>query len=260
MEAIREVIPHAQLVQTEDLGKTYATPELAYQARHENERRWASLDLLCGRFDRNVEMRGFFDAAGIDMDAVRERCTCPPDILGFNYYITGERMLDHRIERYRGIAPGGNGRDRYVDIEAVRAREEPLGGIAVLGREAWERYHRPIAITEAHLASSGDEQIRWLEDLYMQTLALKASGADVKAFTVWSLFGAFDWDSLLTVHAGSYETGCFDVSSGFAQPTLIAQWIAARARGARFEHPVLTSEGWWRRDDRMIVERNVLAS
>ena len=51
MRAIREVNPAAQLVQTEDIGKTYSTPALAYQADFENERRWLSFDLLCGRVD-----------------------------------------------------------------------------------------------------------------------------------------------------------------------------------------------------------------
>jgi dTDP-4-dehydrorhamnose reductase len=49
MRAIRKVIPNARLVQTEDLGKTFSTAPLRYQAAHENERRWLSLDLLCGR-------------------------------------------------------------------------------------------------------------------------------------------------------------------------------------------------------------------
>ncbi len=261
MRAIREVIPDAQLVQTEDVGKTYATLELQYQALHENERRWTSLDLLCGRFDRNLEMRRFFDGVGVDVsDAVLERCICPPDILGFNYYVTSERMLDHRLERYPGLAVGGNGRDRYVDVEAVRVRDEPLGAIASLGAEAWKRYRRPIAITEAHLAAPCVEQIRWLEDLYAQTQALRASGADVRAFTVWALFGAFDWNSLLTVHSDYYESGCFDVGNGFPRPTLIAQWISARARGERLHHPALASAGWWRCDDRFIVAGGELAS
>jgi dTDP-4-dehydrorhamnose reductase len=39
MQVIREVNPNAQLVQTEDLGKTYSTPKLLYQAGLENERR-----------------------------------------------------------------------------------------------------------------------------------------------------------------------------------------------------------------------------
>ena len=51
MRAIRRAIPGARLVQTEDLGKTFSTAPLRYQAAHENERRWLSLDLLCGRVD-----------------------------------------------------------------------------------------------------------------------------------------------------------------------------------------------------------------
>ena len=49
MQAIRRVNPAAQLVQTEDMGKTFSTPRLQYQADFENERRWLSFDLLCGR-------------------------------------------------------------------------------------------------------------------------------------------------------------------------------------------------------------------
>jgi dTDP-4-dehydrorhamnose reductase len=53
MKAIRRARPDALLVQTEDLGKTFSRPRLAYQAEHENERRWLTFDLLCGRVDRH---------------------------------------------------------------------------------------------------------------------------------------------------------------------------------------------------------------
>src|SRR5689334_1999480 len=46
MRAIREINPAARLIQTEDLGKTYSTPQLTYQAEFENERRWLTFDLL----------------------------------------------------------------------------------------------------------------------------------------------------------------------------------------------------------------------
>jgi dTDP-4-dehydrorhamnose reductase len=51
MRAIREVNPVARLVQTEDLGKTFSTRNLAYQARLEKERGWLTWDLICGRVD-----------------------------------------------------------------------------------------------------------------------------------------------------------------------------------------------------------------
>jgi dTDP-4-dehydrorhamnose reductase len=35
MRAIRQRIPEARLVQTEDMGKTYSTPALAHQAAFE---------------------------------------------------------------------------------------------------------------------------------------------------------------------------------------------------------------------------------
>ncbi|HEX2226528.1 MAG TPA: family 1 glycosylhydrolase, partial [Candidatus Binatia bacterium] len=51
MRAIRRANPTARLVQTEDLGKTYSTPALAYQADFNNEFRWLAWDLLCGRLN-----------------------------------------------------------------------------------------------------------------------------------------------------------------------------------------------------------------
>src|SRR3546814_2537963 len=45
-----------------------------------------------------------------------------PDMIGINHYLTSERFLDHRTELYPGHEIGGNGRDRYVDAEAVRVK------------------------------------------------------------------------------------------------------------------------------------------
>jgi hypothetical protein len=45
MGAIRRVTPAATLIQTEDIGRTYSTPELSRQADHDSQRRWLSLDL-----------------------------------------------------------------------------------------------------------------------------------------------------------------------------------------------------------------------
>ena len=60
MKEIRKINPQAQLVQTEDLGKTYSTKKLAYQARFENERRWLTFDLLCGKVNEHHTMWKYF--------------------------------------------------------------------------------------------------------------------------------------------------------------------------------------------------------
>ena len=51
MRAIRVVNSDARLIQTEDLGKTFSSPLLCYQAEFDNCRRWLTWDLLGGRFD-----------------------------------------------------------------------------------------------------------------------------------------------------------------------------------------------------------------
>lgn len=56
MQAIRKINPSAKLVQTEDLGKTYSTKPLQYQADFENERRWLTYDLLCGKVDKKHKL------------------------------------------------------------------------------------------------------------------------------------------------------------------------------------------------------------
>jgi dTDP-4-dehydrorhamnose reductase len=263
MRAIREVNPRARLVQTEDMGKTWSTPALAYQAEFENERRWVTWDLLCGRVNgphsrmwHHFRWAGFSDAE----IAWFADNPCPPDILGVNHYLTSERFLDTRTERYPDCTPCGNGRDTYVDVEAVRvvADGAPAGPGALL-REAWERYGLPLAITEAHLGCTRDEQMRWLWDVWRQCEAAKQDGANVRAMTVWSLLGAIDWDSLLTRNNNSYEPGAFDLRTPTRQPraTALAALVrdlahAHTAGSPQAQHPVLDTPGWWRRPTRLL--------
>jgi dTDP-4-dehydrorhamnose reductase len=90
--------PDAQLVQTEDLGKCFSTAPLRYQANFENERRWLSLDLLCGASIPSTRCTGFLIGAGIGWDEIEAFAggEAKPDLLGINHYLTSERFLDHR--------------------------------------------------------------------------------------------------------------------------------------------------------------------
>ncbi|MFD1304217.1 dTDP-4-dehydrorhamnose reductase, partial [Methylobacterium marchantiae] len=112
MRAIRAVNPNAKLVQTDDLGKTYSTPEMADVAEFYNLRRWLAWDLLCGRVDTDHALWDYLTRSSIDATEIlwfRDN-PCPPDIIGVNYYVTSERWLDHRPERYpphhRGVIDG----------------------------------------------------------------------------------------------------------------------------------------------------------
>ncbi|MFL6845010.1 MAG: family 1 glycosylhydrolase [Allosphingosinicella sp.] len=254
MRAIRRVIPEAKLLQTEDLGKTFSTAPLRYQAAHENERRWLSFDLLCGRVDSKHPWHRFLFGAGVGWAEMEqfEGGEARPDMLGINHYLTSERFLDHRLSLYPWLQPGGNRRDTYVDAEAVRVKRlEPDTGLEPRLREAWDRYRIPIAITEVHHGCHRDEQLRWFAEVWRTAVRLREEGMDLRAVTLWSLFGNVDWRFLLTQRNGHYDTGAFDIRGEAPRPTIVARAAKAFAKGEDFDHPVLDSPGWWRRAPRL---------
>jgi dTDP-4-dehydrorhamnose reductase len=254
MRAIRSVNPRARLIQTEDLGKTYSTRRLAYQAEFENERRWLSFDLLAGRIRREHPLWIYLLSAGASQGELEWFCenATPPDVLGINHYLTSERFLDERLARYPLSTHGGNGRQEYADVEAVRVLAEGIAGPRSLMKEAWERYGLPIAVTEAHLGCTREEQLRWLKEIWDGALSLRAEGADVRAVTAWSLLGSFDWNSLLTRADNVYEPGVFDLRCGERpRRTALANMLDDLANGLEHNHAVLDAPGWWRRLDRL---------
>jgi dTDP-4-dehydrorhamnose reductase len=107
-------------------------------------------------------------------------------------------------------------------------------------------------VTEAHLGCSREEQVRWLAHVWREAEAARRDGADVQAVTAWSLFGAYDWNSLVTVAAGHYEPGAFDLRAPAPRPTAIATALQDLARGAAPSHPVLDTPGWWSRPERLL--------
>ncbi|HEX8143489.1 MAG TPA: family 1 glycosylhydrolase [Pyrinomonadaceae bacterium] len=253
MRAVREVNPAASLIQTEDLGKTFSTRTLAYQAAFENERRWLSYDLLAGRVNPFHQMWDYLRWIGVHQSELEWFIdnACPPDIIGINHYLTSERFLDERTGRYPVCSHGGNGRHAYADVEAVRVRAEGLAGPRALIKEAWERYELPLVVTEAHLGCTREEQLRWLNEVWDAARAARRGGAQVRAVTAWSLLGAYDWNCLLTRSGGHYEPGVFDLRAPTPRPTALAHMLRDLAAGREHKHAVLDAPGWWRRLDRL---------
>lgn len=250
MKAIREVNPNAKLIQTDDLGKCHSTPLLAYQAEFENERRWVSYELLAGKLTADKLMYKRMLSAGIqasELDYFLEN-NCPPDVCGFNYYLTSERYLDEDMSKYPECYHGGNGKHSYADVHTAMVKlEQETGGYYLL-KEAWERLHLPLAITECHLYSPREEQMRWFNDMWNAANRLKSEGVDIRAITAWALFGLHGWNKLCTQPYGEYEPGVFNLNSGEPRRTAMATYLQALIRDRNFEHPVLENEGWWKRD------------
>lgn len=252
MREIRKVNPDAKLIQTEDLGKTYSTPLLRYQAEWENLRRWLTWDVLCGKLTREHRFWEHFTRLGIPESDLQFFCDnpCPPDLIGVNHYVTSERYLDENLHKYPSHTHGGNTIHNYADVEAVRINLNEPSGFSVVMRELWERFQIPIAVTEAHLHCSREEQMKWFSGIYDQSCKLKEDGIDVRAVTAWSLLGAFGWNKLLTDPPGTYERGAFDISSGQRRPTAMATLIRELATKGEYENPLLRNEGWWTKESR----------
>ncbi len=260
MREVRKVNPAARLVQTEDLGFTFSTPLLADQARYENDRRWLSWDLLFGKVAPGHPLWDWLAGFGLG-DRLRAIADdpCPPDIVGVNHYLTSERFLDHRTERYPAHVIGGNGARRYADVEAVRVLETGPLGLPALLAEAWARYGAALAVTECHNGCTRDEQMRWIWETWQWAKALKAEGVDIRAVTAWSLLGSFDWNSLLTRDVGHYECGVWDLRGGTPRPTAAVGLLQALARDETPERArlALGSRGWWRRPEIRFVHAPV---
>jgi dTDP-4-dehydrorhamnose reductase len=258
MQAIGEVIPDAQLVQTEDLGFTHSTPTLRYQADFENERRWLTFDLLEGRVKAGHPFWKRFsrdDAVATELARIADDAADPrarPALLGVNHYLTSERFLDDRIGDYPRHLHGGNGRHRYVDVEAVRVLEDGPLGPAQLLEQVWHRYGKPIAVTEAHLACTREQQMRWLHDMWTEALQARKRGAQVVAVTAWSALGAFDWRSLLTREEMVYESGLYDVRAPAPRETALVPMVRSLATLGYYDHPALEASAWWKRNERIL--------
>ena len=257
MQAIRNVQPEAKLVTTEDGGRTTATASLRDIAAFREHRRWLGTDLLCGRVKGDHPLHSYLLENGIrdqELQWLAEN-PCPPDVLGLNYYLTSDRFLDDRLERYPAVLAGGDlGDDRYIDIEALRACPEGVAGAGAILMDAWKRYGIPVAITECHLGDSPRNQVRWLSEVWRGALEARDAGADVVAVTAWALLGSFNWPCLCTHDQGTYEPGAFTISkrNGARIRTPLAAVLQDLA-GGREPSPAEWNEvGWWRLQDRLI--------
>jgi len=254
MRAIRESIPDARLVHIDDGGRTYGTPPLADQVDFENHRRWLGFDILDGRVVPGHPLWHYLVTSGAAATELEDfaRHPCRPDIVGLNYYVTSDRFLDHRLERYPPSTWGGNGRMRYADVDAVRVRPDGIYGQCALLLEAWHRYRLPVALTEVHLGCTREEQLRWLIEAWHAAHRARRLGADVRGVTAWAMLGSMDWDSLVTRAAGHYEPGAFDVRAPSPRLTAIGSALRDLAVHRPYRHAVLQTPGWWRRSSRFL--------
>ena len=248
MQAIRSVIPQARLLHTDDAGTIFATEPLVRQAEFENRRRDLAIDLLFGRVTEQHPLWRYLISSGATEREVSWFADnpCPPDTIGANYYVTSDRLLDHRLELYPPETHGGNGQQAYADTAAVRATPPLASGFAEILKRYWLQYERPVALTEVHMACTREEQLRWIVEAWDGMKEASRDGVSVRAMCVWSLLGAYDWNRLVTEETGAYESGVFDVRSTPPRTTALFAAVRSLATTGDLRHHVLSQRGWWR--------------
>ena len=251
--AIRAARPDARIIVNEDVGRTFGAPRCRAIAARHNARRWLAFDLLTGRVDRSHpawRALGRTPANRRVLDLLHSE-PAPPDVIGVDHYVTSDRYLDDRLDAFPARVHATEGPDAYADVELAR-----VGGFAIEGfqraiSDTWARYGLPIALTEVQLAGDPVDQTCWWLEAWTAATAAVGAGIPVLGVTAWSVFGAYDWASILREPLGRYEAGCFDVScDGPPRQTALAELV--RATSIRAVPASDVPAGWWRRDERIL--------
>jgi dTDP-4-dehydrorhamnose reductase len=249
--ALRRFRPDVTIIANEDLGTTSGTPEVRSAVRFDNERRWLTFDLLTGRVAVGHPMWDYLSSAPdvAAQLAILNADPDPPDVLGINHYVTSDRFLDHRMNLYPNATHGGDGRLSYADVESVRVDGAVVTGFEPVIDEAWSRYRKTLALTEVQLAGEPTDQVAWWREGWRAATGASRCGIPIAGVTAWGLFGSQGWDDLLRSPGGTYEPGCFDVR---VEPPALTAFGAAVARTTERRSTESGTEGWWRRDERVL--------
>ena len=200
-QAIKAEHPEAVTVQVEALWHTFTHDEsLKERAVHHNARQYLCFDLATGHMDHQHELAHYVQTHGItdaDLDWFHKNAVTF-DILGANYYPWSYAELRSQA--------GGK---PYTVVRRAAGHK-----IEIILRNAWERYHMPIMITET--SSNGDvkARARWMDETLETVCTLREEGIPIIGYTWFPLFSMVDWkyrkgrlalDKYL-VHLGLYDS------------------------------------------------------
>jgi beta-glucosidase/6-phospho-beta-glucosidase/beta-galactosidase len=179
-QAIKAEQPQAVTVQVEALGHTFTRDEsLDARAALHTVRQFLCFDLATGRLDDDHLLTDYVRAHGATDAALdwfrRNRVSF--DILGANYYPWSSAEL--RL--------GPDSKPHTVVRRATGHK------IEMVIREAWERYHMPIMITETSSHGEVKARARWMDDTLETVGTLRAEGIPVLGYTWFPLFTMVDW-------------------------------------------------------------------
>ncbi|MCK7502482.1 MAG: sugar nucleotide-binding protein [Comamonadaceae bacterium] len=173
---------------------------------------------------------------------------------GLNYYVTGERWIDERVDRYPASHRGGSHGRRFADIEVARALRQPLHGIGPLLDEA-----RALPAPAGGDRGPHRRQPRGPAALVRRGAGRPPSrrvhaGAGHRGRHRLGAVRLVRLELPRSLHErGYYEPGAFDVRSGRAARDRAGRALMREIAQRRpRSHPVLQGQGWWRREGRFL--------
>ena len=136
-------------------GLVANSPEEEEKARKRNSGVYEAWDMISGRAE--PELGGSPDFL---------------DIIGVNYYANNQLVLDG------------------PELAGDDARRRPF---ASLLQEVWERYERPLFVSET--AEAGDRRAPWLAQITEECIRAIRAGAQIEGITLYPILDYPDWQS-----------------------------------------------------------------
>lgn len=163
-------------------------------------------DLLAGQVDDDHPLTPYLLEHGFDDRDLAwfTENTALPDVMGVNYYpllSTAELVAGEPMPVHGPMFP------RPKPARALEDLEDSV-------RLFWERYRRPIFITETSMIGSAEARVKWLDESLDLLLRLREEGVGVAGYTWWPLFHLADWsyrDSTGAVEEYLVPMGLYDL-------------------------------------------------
>jgi beta-glucosidase len=155
------------------------TPDAEAEATLRQELVFLALDLITGRVGEDHPLMSWLRAKGMsdgDVDWFQNNI-CEPDIVGINMY---PMFTLKELSRANGRLKS---RMRYAEG----------GMVSTLCRMYYERYRRPIMITETASVGNVRRRSSWLNQSITAVRECRESGIPVVGYTWWPMFALVTW-------------------------------------------------------------------
>ena len=179
-QAIKAEHSNAITVQVEALWHTFTKDSSLIEAAiHNNARQYLCFDLTTGQVKDDYVLMNYLCSHGVtnaDLDWFRKNAVTF-DFFGANFYPWSYGELKQRPDGSTQYITGGTSGDK----------------IAVVIREAYERYRIPIIVTETSADADVAGRARWMDETLDTIHEIRSEGVPVVGYTWFPLFTMIDW-------------------------------------------------------------------